>query len=126
MSLDSSFFGCSLLPRLFAAVSPEQLQQHFQGCGTVNRVTILADKFGNPKGFAYVEFADSDAIGNALLLNESELNNRKLKVQAKRTNVPGMKQRAPHRGRGRGARGGAGVPMMYGFAPYVLPGMKWY
>ncbi len=29
--------------------TPEELQQHFQGCGTVNRVTILTDKFGNPK-----------------------------------------------------------------------------
>jgi polyadenylate-binding protein 2 len=29
--------------------TPEELQQLFAGCGTVNRVTILADKFGNPK-----------------------------------------------------------------------------
>ena len=29
--------------------SPEELQQHFATCGTVNRVTILTDKFGNPK-----------------------------------------------------------------------------
>lgn len=29
--------------------APEELQQIFQQCGTVNRVTILTDKFGNPK-----------------------------------------------------------------------------
>ncbi len=29
--------------------TPEELQLHFQACGTVNRVTILTDKFGNPK-----------------------------------------------------------------------------
>jgi polyadenylate-binding protein 2 len=29
--------------------TPEELQLHFQGCGTVNRVTILTDKFGNAK-----------------------------------------------------------------------------
>jgi polyadenylate-binding protein 2 len=29
--------------------TPEELQQHFATCGTVNRVTILTDKFGNPK-----------------------------------------------------------------------------
>ena len=29
--------------------TPEELQQHFQQCGTVNRVTILSDKGGNPK-----------------------------------------------------------------------------
>lgn len=29
--------------------TPEELQQVFATCGTVNRVTILADKFGTPK-----------------------------------------------------------------------------
>ena len=29
----------------------EELEQHFHGCGSVNRVTILCDKFsGHPKG----------------------------------------------------------------------------
>ncbi|XVE63822.1 hypothetical protein DITRI_Ditri07aG0051200 [Diplodiscus trichospermus] len=78
------------------ACTPEEVQQHFQSCGTVNRVTILTDKFGQPKGFAYVEFVEIDAIQNALLLNESELHGRQLKVSAKRTNIPGMKQ---YRGR---------------------------
>ncbi|KAI3992945.1 hypothetical protein MKX01_009688 [Papaver californicum] len=72
--------------------TPEEVQQHFQACGTVNRVTILTDKFGQPKGFAYVEFLEVEAVQEALLLNESELHGRQLKVSAKRTNVPGMKQ----------------------------------
>ncbi|XP_020677745.1 polyadenylate-binding protein 2-like isoform X1 [Dendrobium catenatum] len=71
--------------------TPEEVQQHFQSCGTVNRVTILTDKFGQPKGFAYVEFVELEAVQNALLLNESELHGRQLKVSAKRTNIPGMK-----------------------------------
>ena len=29
--------------------TPEELQLHFQACGTVNRVTILTDKLGNAK-----------------------------------------------------------------------------
>ncbi|XVF49469.1 hypothetical protein PTKIN_Ptkin04bG0015200 [Pterospermum kingtungense] len=76
--------------------TPEEVQQHFQSCGTVNRVTILTDKFGQPKGFAYVEFVEVDAVQNALLLNETELHGRQLKVSSKRTNIPGMKQ---YRGR---------------------------
>lgn len=72
--------------------TPEEVQQHFQSCGTVNRVTILTDKFGQPKGYAYVEFLEVEAVSNALQLNESELHGRPLKVTAKRTNVPGMKQ----------------------------------
>lgn len=31
--------------------TPEELQTHFQACGTINRVTINCDKFsGHPKG----------------------------------------------------------------------------
>ncbi|XP_071702200.1 polyadenylate-binding protein 2-like [Rutidosis leptorrhynchoides] len=74
------------------ACTPEEVQQHFQSCGTVNRVTILTDKFGQPKGFAYVEFLEVEAVQEALSLNESELHGRQLKVMAKRTNVPGLKQ----------------------------------
>jgi polyadenylate-binding protein 2 len=74
------------------ACTPEEVQQHFQSCGTVNRVTILTDKFGQPKGFAYVEFVELDAVQNAIILNESELHGRQLKVASKRTNVPGLKQ----------------------------------
>ncbi|KAG5025375.1 hypothetical protein JHK86_021289 [Glycine max] len=77
------------------ACTPEEVQQHFQSCGTVNRVTILTDKFGQPKGFAYVEFVEAEAVQEALLLNESELHGRQLKVLPKRTNVPGMKQYRP-------------------------------
>ncbi|GAB2295880.1 Polyadenylate-binding protein 1 [Dionaea muscipula] len=64
--------------------APEEVQAHFQSCGTVNRVTILTDKYGQPKGFAYVEFLEIEAVQNALLLNESELHGRQLKVSAKR------------------------------------------
>ncbi|KAI1430541.1 RNA-binding domain-containing protein [Xylaria sp. CBS 124048] len=36
------------------SVSPEEIQAHFQSCGSINRVTILLDKFtGQPKGYCY-------------------------------------------------------------------------
>lgn len=62
------------------ACTPEEVQLHFQTCGTVNRVTILMDKFGQPKGFAYVEFVEVEAVQEAVQLNESELHGRQLKV----------------------------------------------
>lgn len=32
--------------------TPEEIQAHFQACGTINRVTIICDKFtGHPKGY---------------------------------------------------------------------------
>ena len=32
----------------------EELEQHFHGCGSINRVTIQCDKFsGHPKGLVH-------------------------------------------------------------------------
>lgn len=40
--------------------SPEEIQAHFQSCGSINRVTILLDKFsGQPKGYVLVLKAPS-------------------------------------------------------------------
>lgn len=46
----------------------------------MNRVTILTDRFGQPKGFAYVEFVEVEAVQHAVLLTETELHGRQLKV----------------------------------------------
>ncbi|EDO01232.1 hypothetical protein SS1G_03706 [Sclerotinia sclerotiorum 1980 UF-70] len=70
------------------SASPEDIQAHFQSCGSINRVTILLDKFtGHPKGYAYVEFVEPSLVAQALVLNESVFKGRNLK-------------------RGRGGRGG--------------------
>ena len=88
------------------SATPEELQQHFQACGTINRITILCDRWtGQPKGYAYVEFAEPAHVANAMALNESLFHNRLIKVVSKRTNVPGMSR---GRGRGRGGRGRGG------------------
>ncbi|ROV89663.1 hypothetical protein VSDG_08053 [Cytospora chrysosperma] len=94
------------------SASPEEIQAHFQSCGSINRVTILLDKFtGQPKGYAYVEFTEPSLVAQALVLNESMFKGRNIKVVPKRTNVPGMSARGGRGGRGgfRG-RGGAGFP----------------
>ncbi|EPE10045.1 polyadenylate-binding protein 2 [Ophiostoma piceae UAMH 11346] len=98
------------------SASPEEIQAHFQSCGSINRVTILLDKFtGQPKGYAYVEFSEPSLVAQALVLNESVFKGRNIKVVPKRTNVPGMSRgrgRGFFRGGGRGFPGGRG-----GFAP---------
>ncbi|KAI4256223.1 MAG: hypothetical protein LQ352_002180 [Teloschistes flavicans] len=85
--------------------SPEEIQSHFQSCGSINRVTILLDKFtGHPKGqgpyntnglnvlsmgaevaevsdrYAYVEFTEPNLVAQALVLNESMFRGRNLKA----------------------------------------------
>ncbi|KAJ2891684.1 hypothetical protein IWW38_003516 [Coemansia aciculifera] len=90
------------------ATTPVELQEHFKGSGSITRVTILCDKFtGHPKGYAYVEFEKTDAVTKAQLLDGSMLHGRPLKVDPKRTNLPGMNR---GRGRGRGRGGFHGYP----------------
>ncbi|KAK7716955.1 poly(A) binding protein Pab2 [Diaporthe eres] len=96
------------------SASPEEIQAHFQSCGSINRVTILLDKFtGQPKGYAYVEFTEPSLVAQALVLNESVFKGRNIKVVPKRTNVPGMSRGRGGGGRG-GFRGGRGGPGFYG------------
>lgn len=101
------------------SATPEEIQGHFQACGTINRVTILCDKFtGHPKGYAYVEFAEPDHIDAALAMDNSLFRGRLIKVTAKRTNIPGFNR---GRGRGGGYRGGyrGGFRGGYtGYSPY--------
>ncbi|OAA53378.1 rnp domain containing protein [Niveomyces insectorum RCEF 264] len=101
------------------SASPEEIQAHFQSCGSINRVTILLDKFtGQPKGYAYVEFTEPSLVAQALVLNESVFKGRNIKVVPKRTNVPGMS-----RGRGRGFfRGGGGGRGLYGRGGFMPRG----
>lgn len=93
----------------YGATSAE-LEAHFRGCGSVNRVTILRNKSdGRPKGFAYVEFGSKDFIRTALAMNGTLLRGRPIKLMPKRTNQPGISttnrfQRGFYGGRGRGAR----------------------
>ncbi|KAI3342503.1 RNA-binding domain-containing protein [Ustulina deusta] len=99
------------------SVSPEEIQAHFQSCGSINRVTILLDKFtGQPKGYAYVEFTEPSLVAQALVLNDTVLKGRNIKVTPKRTNIPGMS-----RGRGRG-RGGFGRGFHGGRGGYLPRG----
>lgn len=96
--------------------TPEELQTLFQSCGTINRITIIHDRFtGHPKGYAYIEFADVQSVQSALIFNELQFKGRPIKVLAKRTNLPGMSKRGRggyrggYRGGFRGFRGGRGA-----------------
>lgn len=61
--------------------SAEELEAHFHGCGTINRVTILCNKAdGHPKGFAYIEFGSKEYVETALAMNETLFRGRQIKV----------------------------------------------
>lgn len=107
------------------SATAQELEAHFHGCGSINRVTILCDKFsGHPKGFAYIEFGDKDSVQTAMALDDSLFKGRQIKVVSKRTNRPGISStdRGPSRGGARGghmmgAYGGGGGPGAYGGVP---------
>ncbi|KAK1748932.1 polyadenylate-binding protein [Skeletonema marinoi] len=92
------------------STTPEELLAHFESCGTVERVTLVCDKFtGKPKGFAYLEFQTDAAVENAIKLDGSTFKERQLKVTPKRVNDPNfyVQQGGGYQGRGggRGFRG---------------------
>lgn len=112
------------------SATAQELEAHFHGCGSINRVTILCDKFsGHPKGFAYVEFGDKDSVQTAQALDDSLFKGRQIKVNAKRSNRPGISttDRVP-RGAMRGGYGFAGMPRGRGRGGYGMgaPGMSPY
>jgi polyadenylate-binding protein 2 len=70
------------------------IMDHFRCCGEIVRVTIL--KFHHtqqPKGHAYIEFANKESALKAKHLNESLFRGRQLTVEPKRKNKPGMGRR---------------------------------
>eukprot|EP01083_Nonionella_stella_P014081 39575_1 len=90
-----------------------ELKAHFESCGTIERITIVCDKWtGKPKGCAYIQFKSLESVAAACLLNDKEFNGRIIKVMEKRTNLPpwlrnkGRGGRGRGRGRGRGYRRG--------------------
>lgn len=84
------------------AATPDQVQETFKECGTINRITILTNRMtGIPLGYGFVEFENAESVPKALELDQTLFSGRPLKVTKKRTNVPGF-----GRGRGRGGRGG--------------------
>ncbi|XP_019764400.1 polyadenylate-binding protein 2 isoform X2 [Dendroctonus ponderosae] len=103
----------------------EELEQHFHGCGSINRVTILCNRFdGHPKGFAYIEFGDRDSVQTAMAMDESLFRGRQIKVMPKRTNRPGISTtNRPPRGRGVSTFRGRGASRggFYGYRPMRRP-----
>ncbi|CAI4039757.1 hypothetical protein SMKI_09G1670 [Saccharomyces mikatae IFO 1815] len=71
-------------------VTPEQIEEHFQECGLIKRITLLYDRnTGTPKGYGYIEFESPAFREKALQLNGAELKGKKIAVSRKRTNIPG-------------------------------------
>lgn len=108
--------------------TPEELQEHFKSCGQINRITIPVDRYsGQPKGFAYLEFADEEHVQNSLLLNGSLFRGRQLKVIQKRTNLPGFHKAGKGKGKSKGKGKGSYImvdPYFMYPSPYMMPRVK--
>lgn len=81
--------------------SEDQLRSLFETYGEVTSVNVITDRYtGRPRGFAFVEMADTAAADQAIeALNGQEVDGRTLTVNE-------AKPRAPRSGGGGGRGGG--------------------
>lgn len=101
------------------SVTETELESAFSAYGQVDRVSIVRDReTGQPRGFAFVEMANSNEASNAINgLNGSQMNGRSLNVNEARPREErggggfgggGGGGRGGNRGGGGGGRGGFG------------------
>lgn len=94
-------------------VTEEDLKVAFQAFGEVTTVNIIKDKFtGQPRGFGFVEMADTEAGKSAIAgMNGKELKSRTLTVNEARPKDDSGKRKFGGGGRSFGggkSRGGGG------------------
>jgi RNA recognition motif-containing protein len=91
----------------------DDLRAAFQSYGAIERVSIITDRdTGQPRGFAFVEMANSAEAATAInALNGTELNGRAMNVNEARPKAAsgggGGGNRGGGGGGGRGGRGGS-------------------
>ena len=102
-TVSESLDDCSIyIGQVDYEATAEELRAHFSSCGTINRVTIMTDRFGAAKGYAYIEFAEKSCVDNALKLDDTPFKGRQLKVLPKRKNESAFVRGGDGGGRGRG------------------------
>ncbi|WOL17216.1 hypothetical protein Cni_G26005 [Canna indica] len=65
------------------AASREVLVSHFTKCGAIIKVTMLTDTTGQPKGEAYIVFANKESVDKAISLSGTSFFSRILMVSRK-------------------------------------------
>ena len=67
-------------------VTEPVIRSLFEPYGAIERITIVSDEAGHPKGFGFIEMADDDGAGKAIAaMNGCELKGNVLTVSEART-----------------------------------------
>jgi cold-inducible RNA-binding protein len=84
----------------------DALRELFEAYGQVDEVSVITDRAtGRPRGFAFVEMADTEAANRAIAeLDGQNVDGRTLRVNEAKPREP----RSGGGGRGGGSRGGGG------------------
>eukprot|EP00928_Gymnodinium_smaydae_P005731 TRINITY_DN1196_c1_g2_i1.p1 TRINITY_DN1196_c1_g2~~TRINITY_DN1196_c1_g2_i1.p1 ORF type:complete len:1222 (-),score=302.38 TRINITY_DN1196_c1_g2_i1:38-3703(-) len=89
-------------------VDEEKLRKHFESCGTISQVLVVANAQGRSRGFGFVEFEDANAAQAALALTDSVLSGREIVVSRSQraiTKKKGPKEDGAASGKGKGKEG---------------------
>lgn len=87
----------------------DSIKRHFKDCGGIIEVRIAKDRdTGKMKGFAHIDFEESDGVQQAIRKNGEEFEGREIKVDASQAKSGGSGGRGGGYGGGRGGgRGGS-------------------
>lgn len=78
---DRDFRSTVFVGNLPFSADEEDLWKHFDGCGTIDYVRIVRDRFTQEgKGFAYVKFKETSAVNSALALGGKLFADRELRI----------------------------------------------
>lgn len=70
-------------------VTEGEITEYFSKCGTVSSVKLITDReTGRSRGFAFVEMSNQEEANEAMKLNDSEFQGRKLIVNEARERKP--------------------------------------
>merc|ERR1712048_1374659 len=92
----------------------KELEKHFEVIGQISRVTIVKDKLSQqPKGIAYVQFANEESVSMAKVLDGKNFYGRPINVIPKLKSLQSEQQQALVANAQRGPNAAAGFVSSY-------------
>merc|ERR1719499_1003573 len=86
-------------------LTKEVLEKDFAECGEIERVNMVMNEEGRPKGFAFIEYKSEEGVKKALEFHETEYSGRTIIVRKAGEGGKGGKDGKDGKGKGKDGKG---------------------